>query len=125
MPINEESDYSTLARALDALLVVVIRPGLGTINHTLLTIKAAETNGLTVTLLVCTGVTDPTPVVVRENVSFLRDRLPSIPLLLLSWSEGVKEASLSSVRAQLLGSRPFLLSNSDLNLHSLNIDIDT
>jgi dethiobiotin synthetase len=43
-----------LAMALDMPVVVAARPGLGTINHTLLTIEAAHAGGLTVAAVVIT-----------------------------------------------------------------------
>jgi len=46
VPITEGEDMSGLARRLDASVVVVARAGLGTINHTLLTVEAVERDGL-------------------------------------------------------------------------------
>jgi dethiobiotin synthetase len=43
-----------LAMALDMPVVVAARAGLGTINHTLLTIEAARAGGLTVAAVVIT-----------------------------------------------------------------------
>jgi dethiobiotin synthetase len=48
VPIAPAYDMRELAAALELPLVVVARPGLGTINHTLLTIEAARSRGLTV-----------------------------------------------------------------------------
>jgi dethiobiotin synthetase len=42
VPLNAEYLVSDLAQDLDLPLVVVARPGLGTINHTLLTLQAAR-----------------------------------------------------------------------------------
>ena len=42
------ADVRALAAELGLPLIVVARPGLGTINHTLLTLEAARTSGLTV-----------------------------------------------------------------------------
>jgi dethiobiotin synthetase len=47
-PISDEMWVLHLARLLELPLVIVARPGLGTINHTLLTIHAARTAGLEV-----------------------------------------------------------------------------
>jgi dethiobiotin synthetase len=46
VPITEEYDMSSLAKKLDADVVVAARAGLGTINHSLLTIEAVERDGL-------------------------------------------------------------------------------
>lgn len=46
VPITASADMSTLARDLGFPVVIVARAGLGTINHTLLTIEAVERDGL-------------------------------------------------------------------------------
>jgi dethiobiotin synthetase len=48
VPIGPGYDVRALASALGLPLVIVARPGLGTINHTLLTLEAARRAGLTV-----------------------------------------------------------------------------
>jgi dethiobiotin synthetase len=48
VPLGPDSDVAGLAAALDLPLVVVVRPGLGTINHTLLTLACARERGLEV-----------------------------------------------------------------------------
>jgi len=55
VPIDEKRDFADLALRLEASLAVVVRPGLGTLNHTALTLEAAERRGLKVPLLVCSG----------------------------------------------------------------------
>ena len=47
-PITEEESVADLVRDLGYPLIVVARLGLGTINHTLLTLEAAQSRGLTV-----------------------------------------------------------------------------
>jgi dethiobiotin synthetase len=64
--------------AIDLALPVVIaaRPGLGTINHTLLTIEAARAGGLTVAAVVMTPwPDDPTPMELsnRDTIALLGD----------------------------------------------------
>jgi dethiobiotin synthase len=48
VPLSESTDMADLAAALAAPLLVVARDGLGTINHTLLTLEAAAARGLRV-----------------------------------------------------------------------------
>ncbi len=48
VPLSERYLYLDLAKALGLPVVVVARPGLGTINHTLLTVSALEKRGLTI-----------------------------------------------------------------------------
>jgi dethiobiotin synthetase len=54
VPLGRDADVRALAAALGLPLVVVARPGLGTINHTLLTLEAARAAGLTVAGVVFT-----------------------------------------------------------------------
>jgi dethiobiotin synthetase len=54
VPLNAEHDVRDLAVALGLPLVIAARPGLGTINHTLLTLEAARSAGLDVLGVVLT-----------------------------------------------------------------------
>lgn len=54
VPLSPEDDVRTLAKALGLPLLVAARPGLGTINHTLLTLEAARAASLTVAAVVLT-----------------------------------------------------------------------
>jgi dethiobiotin synthetase len=54
VPLSDDYAILDLAVALALPLVVVARPGLGTINHTLLTIRAARSAGLEVCAVVLT-----------------------------------------------------------------------
>ncbi|HUW57600.1 MAG TPA: dethiobiotin synthase [Planctomycetota bacterium] len=48
VPIDEETLLSDVAERLGMTVLIVARPGLGTINHTLLTIEAVQMRGLRV-----------------------------------------------------------------------------
>jgi dethiobiotin synthetase len=52
VPITPEADMADLAVRLELPLLVVARPGLGTVNHTLLTLEAAARRGLKVAAFV-------------------------------------------------------------------------
>ncbi len=67
------------ARELGLPVVIAARPGLGTINHTLLTIEAARVVGLEPTLVVLTPWPDDPPVVERSNREAI-ERLGSVPV---------------------------------------------
>ena len=54
VPLSEAYDVRGLARALAMPLVIAARPGLGTINHTLLTLEAATLAGPAVAAVVFT-----------------------------------------------------------------------
>jgi dethiobiotin synthetase len=54
VPLNEEWTVCDLAAALALPVVIAARPGLGTINHTLLTLRVAREAGLDVRAVVLT-----------------------------------------------------------------------
>ncbi len=70
VPIDERRDFADLALRLDAALAVVVRPGLGTLNHTALTLETAQRRGLRVPLLICSGTSPDPDVVEAENLRF-------------------------------------------------------
>jgi len=58
VPLADKLDLADLAVALGLPLVVVARAGLGTVNHTLLTIEAARARGLELAGVVLNGESD-------------------------------------------------------------------
>ena len=58
VPLADDLDIADLAAALGLPLVVVARAGLGTVNHTLLTIEAAKARGLEIAGVVLNGKND-------------------------------------------------------------------
>ena len=87
VPLDERRDFADLALRLKACLAVVVRPGLGTLNHTSLTLEAAECRSLEVPLLICSGASPDPDVVESENLRFLaalrEARPPRAPMALL------------------------------------------
>lgn len=82
-PVAEDFDVADLAVDLDYPLLIVARRGLGTLNHTLLTIEAARVRGLRVAGVVLNNA-QPTvePLAEATNPAELVRRLPaSVPLL--------------------------------------------
>lgn len=59
VPLNGEYDMRSLAGDLGLGVVIAARPGLGTINHTLLTLDAARASGLRVAGVVLTPWASP------------------------------------------------------------------
>ena len=60
VPINERETFAELALALGLPLLIVARPGLGTLNHTALTVEVARARGLAVAgVIVCGTSADP------------------------------------------------------------------
>src|SRR5687768_1249558 len=67
VPLTRDRTVRDLAVALGFPLVVVARPGLGTINHSLLTLEAARAAGLAVAGLVMTPWPDEPSTMQRSN----------------------------------------------------------
>lgn len=81
VPLCDGWTMADLARALEAPLIVVARPGLGTLNHTMLTLEAAERRGLTVSEVVLTPWPEHPGITERTNLDVLRQGVPSVRLL--------------------------------------------
>jgi dethiobiotin synthetase len=105
VPIAKAFDFADLAKALQAPLVIVIRPGLGTLNHTMLTVEAAERRGLSIEALVCSGLSPKRPVVEVENLRFLQERYPKLPLIAL-YKATPRELARLALRPRYLGKAP-------------------
>jgi dethiobiotin synthetase len=67
VPLTDEFDVRALAVALALPLVIAARPGLGTINHTLLTLEAARRASLEIAGVVLTPWPDTTTEIERSN----------------------------------------------------------
>jgi dethiobiotin synthetase len=67
VPLTREHTVRDLAVALGLPLVIAARPGLGTINHTLLTIEAARAAGLTLAGVAITPWPEEPSVMTRSN----------------------------------------------------------
>jgi dethiobiotin synthetase len=86
VPIAEGWTIADLARALGLPLLVVARPGLGTVNHTLLTLRAAAELGLSAAGVVLNGKADDASVPTNAE---LIESFAGIPVLgRLPWHEG-------------------------------------
>jgi len=72
VPFNAEHDVRDLAVALGLPLIIAARAGLGTINHSLLTIEAARGAGLDVRAVVLTPWPEEPSVMQRSNRATIR-----------------------------------------------------
>jgi len=60
VPITKDYFMSDLARDLDVPVVIVARPGLGTLNHTLLSLEHAKNKGLNILgIIICNYPSEP------------------------------------------------------------------
>jgi dethiobiotin synthetase len=112
VPIDEDTNFADFSGALRASLVLVIRPGLGTLNHTALTLEAAATRDIPVEMLVCNGLAVRPRALEIENLHFLRVKYPEIPLISLRRLRRADVHRLSLLRPRLLGKSPPLIDGS-------------
>ena len=82
VPITDTADMSSLARMVGLPVLVVARAGLGTINHSLLTVEAVERDGLNVAALVLSCLADDDPEFAASNAHELQLRWPGRVLVL-------------------------------------------
>jgi dethiobiotin synthetase len=85
VPLGPRLTVADMARSLGLPLVVVARTGLGTLNHTLMTLVCAKASGLRVAGVVCTEPRTPSRgpsdrVAARTNPALI-ERLGSVPIL--------------------------------------------
>jgi dethiobiotin synthetase len=76
VPINDRETFADLALALDLPLLIVARPGLGTLNHTALTAEVARARGIAVAGLIVCGTSAHPDVAERTNLTELRRIAP-------------------------------------------------
>ncbi len=81
VPLNDEETMRDLAIALGLEVVIASRPGLGTLNHTLLTVESLRTAGVSVRAVVIVQSTpEPLDFIEQDNISALAQRA-GVPVL--------------------------------------------
>ncbi len=80
VPLDKKSTVADLARRLDLPVLIVARSGLGTINHTLLTLQAARAAGLKVAGVILNGRSAAPSLSERTNPDVIR-QFGDIPIL--------------------------------------------
>lgn len=73
VPITESYMMADLAVDLEAPVVIVARPGLGTLNHTALSVEYARQRGVQVLGVVINGFPEPADVASATNPAVMRD----------------------------------------------------
>ena len=81
VPISNHETFAELALALDLPLLIVARPGLGTLNHTALTVEVARARGIKVAGVVVCGTRADPDVAERTNLDELRRIAPLLGTL--------------------------------------------
>jgi len=89
VPLSEAALMADLASALDLPIVVVARPGLGTISHTALTVEVARRRGLQVLGVVIAGFPRQPDIASATNPAEIV-RLTGVPLIgVLPFDDGI------------------------------------
>jgi dethiobiotin synthetase len=81
VPISERETFADLALALELPLLIVARPGLGTLNHTALTVEVARARGIEVAGVVVCGTSAEPDIAERTNLDELRRIAPLLGTL--------------------------------------------
>lgn len=113
VPLNGGFLIADLARSLGLPLLVVCRPGLGTINHTLLTIFAARTMDLPIAGFLVNGMPE-TPDESEKEAPHALASLASADLLgVLPWKDGDERSRTEALASEIeaLPTLPWLLHN--------------
>jgi dethiobiotin synthetase len=95
VPLAAGWDVRALARELGLGVVVAARPGLGTLNHTLLTLEAARAGGLGVRAVVLTPWPREPSVVERSNRATI-ERLGAIEVATFPWLSELSPPALAA-----------------------------
>jgi dethiobiotin synthetase len=100
VPIGPEDSVRDLALALGLPLIVAARPGLGTINHTALTLEAAAAAGLRVAGVVMTPWPDAPDEMLRSNRETI-ERMTGVPVAGLPFITRAQPEHLAAAGAAL------------------------
>ena len=83
VPLAENFTVADLAKQINLPLLIVARPGLGTINHTLLTIEVARSRGLRVAGVVINSYVADTASLAEETNPEAIERVSGVKVLAL------------------------------------------
>ena len=106
VPLTAQVDFADLAARWDLPLLIVARAGLGTLNHTALTVRVARSRGLRVLGVVVNQVDGPISDPDRANLADLAGLVAPTPVLAelphgAEADEATWEAVVAAVRAAL------------------------
>ena len=107
-PLTGNRSMADLAVAIRAELIVVTRPGLGTLNHTALTLEAAERRGIPVAGLVVSGWPARPKVAERTNIRRLGAMAPLLAVVANIRGVSVDKAQPEALRNALESGSAFV-----------------
>ena len=100
VPLHDRFTVRDLARRLDLGVVIAARPGLGTINHALLTLEAARAGGLAPLAVVLTPWPERPDLIERSNLQTI-ERLGEVEVCSLPFVHEPSREALAHAGAQL------------------------
>lgn len=106
VPLSQGVDVVELAKMFGLPVVIVSRPGLGTINHTLLTIDAVRNAGLELAGVVVSGYNHETAGLAEETLPMVLEEWGQTPVLsIVPYDEesSVEEGKLGELTVEALG----------------------
>lgn len=83
VPLTDHYDQLELIAAMGLPVVLVARPGLGTLNHTLLSLEALAHRSIAVRAVVLSDFPTTRDRIAAENLAYLRERLEPLRILAL------------------------------------------
>jgi dethiobiotin synthetase len=101
VPLTDRKLIVDLAYELSYPVIIVARPGLGTVNHTLLTIKQAQASGLSVRGVIINGFHPPDQAFTKQNADMI-ESYGQVPVLgILPWTPGEPNQHYTDAHEQL------------------------
>ena len=88
VPLKQSFFVSDLIRRLRLPVIIVARFGLGTINHTLLTVDKLRRDKACIAGIILTGKKDIKDISVKSNASIIK-KAAKLPVLELGWNEEI------------------------------------
>lgn len=85
VPLNENLLQIDLLREFDLPFVLVARAGLGTLNHTLLSVEALRARGATLARIYLNQTTPESGPIEADNARILGRLLPTVSILRIPW----------------------------------------
>ena len=94
VPITRDYSFANLFKRWDADVIVVSGNRLGVLNHTLLTVRAAESEGLTVKAVILTDISGSEPSIAEAtNYDALVALLPNYTIYRFPWIDRLDDSS--------------------------------
>lgn len=88
VPLKKDLYVSDMIKIFDLPVIVVARFGLGTLNHTLLTIDKLQRDKIKVAGIILSGKKDPKDISVKSNAALIKS-LTKLPVLELGYNQNI------------------------------------